>query len=90
MDPTNAIMENNCKKIRGIDSDNILEGRLVYHYNGHGVPDPTPSGEIWVFDPNYNQYVPISIYVLHVRLSFSRFHPFLELAPSSMLVYLRL
>lgn len=24
--------------------------RVVFYYNGHGVPRPTPSGEIWVFN----------------------------------------
>lgn len=23
--------------------------RVLFHYNGHGVPKPTASGEIWVF-----------------------------------------
>jgi regulator-associated protein of mTOR len=26
------------------------EERTVFYYNGHGVPKPTPSGEIWVFN----------------------------------------
>eukprot|EP01138_Halocafeteria_seosinensis_P008891 gb/GECG01009087.1/.p1 GENE.gb/GECG01009087.1/~~gb/GECG01009087.1/.p1 ORF type:complete len:2296 (+),score=216.87 gb/GECG01009087.1/:1-6888(+) len=33
--------------------------RLLLHFNGHGVPKPTPDGELWVFDPGYTQYVPI-------------------------------
>ena len=24
--------------------------RVLFHYNGHGVPKPTPNGEIWVFN----------------------------------------
>ncbi|KAL0338104.1 UNVERIFIED_CONTAM: Regulatory-associated protein of TOR 2 [Sesamum angustifolium] len=24
--------------------------RVLFHYNGHGVPKPTPSGEIWLFN----------------------------------------
>ncbi|WRT67669.1 uncharacterized protein IL334_004641 [Kwoniella shivajii] len=38
--------------------------RVVFYYNGHGVPKPTPSGEIWVFNKNYTQYIPVSLYDL--------------------------
>jgi hypothetical protein len=31
---------------------------------GHGVPRPTANGEIWVFNRNYTQYIPLSIYEL--------------------------
>lgn len=24
--------------------------RVLFHYNGHGVPKPTPNGEIWVYN----------------------------------------
>lgn len=24
--------------------------RVLFHYNGHGVPKPTSNGEIWVFN----------------------------------------
>lgn len=34
------------------------------HYNGHGVPKPTDNGEIWVFNKNYTQYIPLSIFEL--------------------------
>ncbi|XP_062115132.1 regulatory-associated protein of TOR 1-like isoform X1 [Humulus lupulus] len=27
--------------------------RVLFHYNGHGVPKPTSSGEIWVFNKSY-------------------------------------
>jgi regulatory associated protein of mTOR len=43
---------------------NAKEERVLFHYNGHGVPKPTPSGEIWVFNKNYTQYIPISLYDL--------------------------
>jgi regulator-associated protein of mTOR len=51
----------------------------VFYYNGHGVPKPTPSGEIWVFNKSkhisipasdhhslldYTQYIPVSLYDL--------------------------
>lgn len=38
--------------------------RVLLHYNGHGVPKPTDNGEIWVFNKNYTQYIPLSIYEL--------------------------
>ncbi|KAK5133478.1 hypothetical protein LTR08_007720 [Meristemomyces frigidus] len=36
--------------------------RILFHYNGHGVPKPTASGEIWCFNRCYTQYIPISLY----------------------------
>ena len=38
--------------------------RVLFHYNGHGVPKPTANGEIWVFNRSYTQYIPLSIYNL--------------------------
>ena len=35
--------------------------RVLFHYNGHGVPRPTPNGEIWVFNKSYTQYIPLSV-----------------------------
>ena len=35
--------------------------RILLHYNGHGVPRPTESGEIWVFDKNHTQYIPLTV-----------------------------
>lgn len=42
--------------------------RILFHYNGHGVPRPTPSGEIWVFNKGYTQYIPVSIMDLQTWL----------------------
>lgn len=36
----------------------------MFHYNGHGVPKPTDNGELWVFNKDYTQYIPLSIYDL--------------------------
>ena len=47
---------------------NAKEERVLFHYNGHGVPLPTPSGEIWVFNRNYTQYIPVSLYDLQLWL----------------------
>ncbi|CAA0830582.1 Regulatory-associated protein of TOR 1 [Striga hermonthica] len=35
--------------------------RVLFHYNGHGVPKPTPSGEIWLFNKSYTQYIPLPV-----------------------------
>ncbi|CAN1303359.1 Regulatory-associated protein of TOR 1 [Linum perenne] len=35
--------------------------RVLFHYNGHGVPKPTPSAEIWVYNKSYTQYIPLTI-----------------------------
>lgn len=43
---------------------NAKDERVLFHYNGHGVPLPTASGEIWVFNKNYTQYIPVGIYDL--------------------------
>ena len=32
---------------------NAKDERVLFHYNGHGVPLPTASGELWVFNKNY-------------------------------------
>lgn len=29
---------------------NAKDERVLFHYNGHGVPKPTAQGEIWVFN----------------------------------------
>ncbi|KAL6713653.1 Target of rapamycin complex 1 subunit kog1 [Lecanora helva] len=47
---------------------NAKEERVLFHYNGHGVPLPTPSGEFWVFNRDYTQYIPVSMYDLQTWL----------------------
>ncbi|KAF8382617.1 daf-15 [Pristionchus pacificus] len=50
-----------CEWYRGAgDSDE----RVLFHYNGHGVPEPTSNGEIWVFNRNFTQYIPLSVFDL--------------------------
>ncbi|KAJ2832430.1 Target of rapamycin complex 1 subunit kog1, partial [Coemansia erecta] len=36
------------------------EERLLFYYNGHGVPRPTTGGDIWVFNKQFTQYIPVS------------------------------
>ncbi|XP_065559951.1 regulatory-associated protein of mTOR-like isoform X2 [Artemia franciscana] len=43
---------------------NAKDERVLFHYNGHGVPRPTVNGEIWVFNKTYTQYIPLSVYDL--------------------------
>ncbi|XP_017218499.1 regulatory-associated protein of TOR 1 isoform X2 [Daucus carota subsp. sativus] len=35
--------------------------RVLFHYNGHGVPKPTANGEIWLFNKSYTQYIPLPV-----------------------------
>jgi Raptor N-terminal CASPase like domain len=42
----------------------VQNERVLFHYNGHGVPQPTANGEIWVFNRNFTQYIPVSIHDL--------------------------
>lgn len=37
------------------------KGRVLLHYNGHGMPRATSLGEIWFFDKNRTHYVPLNI-----------------------------
>ncbi|XP_063861372.1 regulatory-associated protein of mTOR-like isoform X1 [Scylla paramamosain] len=60
LDPTVEEVKKLCMSLRR----NAKEERVLFHYNGHGVPKPTTNGEIWVFNKSYTQYIPLSIYEL--------------------------
>lgn len=60
LDPTTEEVKKLCTSLRR----NAKEERVLFHYNGHGVPKPTANGEIWVFNRTYTQYIPLSIYDL--------------------------
>lgn len=60
LDPTVDDIKKLCTSLRR----NAKEERVLFHYNGHGVPRPTVNGEIWVFNRTYTQYIPLSIYDL--------------------------
>ncbi|XP_030760068.1 regulatory-associated protein of mTOR isoform X2 [Sitophilus oryzae] len=60
LDPTSDEVKKLCLSLRR----NAKEERVLFHYNGHGVPKPTTNGEIWVFNRTYTQYIPLSIYDL--------------------------
>lgn len=60
LDPDDEAIKKLCLSLRR----NAKDERVLLHYNGHGVPRPTNNGEIWVFNKNYTQYIPLSLYEL--------------------------
>ncbi|CAG8587642.1 23373_t:CDS:2 [Gigaspora margarita] len=57
LDPSVDEMKKFCTNLR----KSAKEERVLLHYNGHGVPKPTPSGEIWCFNKHFTQYIPVSL-----------------------------
>ncbi|ONK77089.1 uncharacterized protein A4U43_C02F2990 [Asparagus officinalis] len=57
LDPTVEEVKKLCTNCR----KNARSERVLFHYNGHGVPKPTTNGEIWVFNKSYTQYIPLPI-----------------------------
>lgn len=37
------------------------EERALLHWNGHGTPRPTKAGELWVFNRQFTQYIPLPV-----------------------------
>ncbi|KAG8997859.1 hypothetical protein FRB94_002908 [Tulasnella sp. JGI-2019a] len=60
LDPSVEETRKFCINLRKLCKDE----RALFYYNGHGVPKPTSSGEIWVFNKNYTQYIPVSLHDL--------------------------
>ncbi|KAG2445405.1 hypothetical protein HXX76_000027 [Chlamydomonas incerta] len=60
LDPTVDDVKKLCASARRYAKND----RVLFHYNGHGVPRPTANGEIWVFNSRYTQYIPLSVYEL--------------------------
>lgn len=58
-------MEAACEEIR-TSGDKTSQNRVIFHYNGHGVPIPSDLGEIWVFSKHYDKYKPLPISLIHV------------------------
>lgn len=52
-DPTADDVRKLCTSLRR----NAKEERVLFHYNGHGVPKPTTNGEIWVFNRVSNKII---------------------------------
>ena len=65
LDPSQDETRKFCTSLRR----NAKDERVLFHYNGHGVPLPTPSGEFWVFNRDYTQYIPVSMYDLQSWLA---------------------
>ncbi|KAK9167993.1 hypothetical protein Syun_000133 [Stephania yunnanensis] len=57
LDPTVEEVKKLCLGCR----KNAKSERVLFHYNGHGVPKPTANGEIWVFNKSYTQYIPLPV-----------------------------
>ena len=64
LDPTVEDVKKLCDSLRRGAKDE----RVLFHYNGHGVPRPTSNSEMWVFNKNFTQYIPLSVYDLQVLL----------------------
>ncbi|KAJ3025291.1 UNVERIFIED_CONTAM: hypothetical protein HDU68_007300 [Siphonaria sp. JEL0065] len=64
LDPSSDETKKTCLSLR----KNAKDERILFHYNGHGVPKPTKGGEIWVFNKSYTQYLPCSIYDIQTWL----------------------
>ena len=56
-DPTPETIKKACSAA----SASVSKDRVLYYYNGHGVPAPTMNHECWYFDENITAYVPMSI-----------------------------
>uniref|UniRef100_A0A0N5ASJ5 Raptor_N domain-containing protein n=1 Tax=Syphacia muris TaxID=451379 RepID=A0A0N5ASJ5_9BILA len=50
-DPTVDEVRRLCQGMRR----NAKDERVLFHYNGHGVPKPTENGELWVFNTSFTQ-----------------------------------
>lgn len=57
LDPTSEDLRRLCINLRKAARND----RLLFHYNGHGVPRPTRNGELWVFGKHYTHYMPVAI-----------------------------
>jgi regulator-associated protein of mTOR len=57
LDPTSEDLRRLCINLR----KSTRNDRLLFHYNGHGVPRPTKNGELWVFGKHYTHYMPVAV-----------------------------
>ncbi len=57
LDPSLDDLRRCCQQLRKQAKDDAV----LFYYNGHGVPKPTPSGELWCFNADYTQYIPVSL-----------------------------
>lgn len=57
LDPSLDDLRRCCQQLRKQAKDDAV----LFYYNGHGVPKPTTSGELWCFNGDYTQYIPVSL-----------------------------
>ncbi|EMD32619.1 hypothetical protein CERSUDRAFT_87930 [Gelatoporia subvermispora B] len=57
LDPSYEDLRRFCQTLR----KQAKEDAVLFYYNGHGVPKPTHSGELWCFNRNYTQYIPVAL-----------------------------
>ncbi|RDB29372.1 Target of rapamycin complex 1 subunit mip1 [Hypsizygus marmoreus] len=57
LDPSHDDLKRFCQTSRRQAKDDAV----LFYYNGHGVPKPTASGELWCFNRDYTQYIPVSL-----------------------------
>ena len=57
LDPTVDVVKDLCLRMR----EAAKSERVLFHYNGQGVPRPTANGEIWLFDKHHTNYIPLSV-----------------------------
>lgn len=69
-DPTAEDVKKLCISLR----KNAKDERVLFHYNGHGVPKPTINGEIWVFNKEFTQYIPLSLYEVQTWMGTPSFY----------------
>jgi len=55
LDPTADHLYAVCRALRNAAGPD----RVVFHLNGHGVPAPSPRGEIWAFNSEYTHFLPL-------------------------------
>lgn len=65
LDPSNTKLLQVCAELSKKKKEN---DKILFHYNGHSVPNPSENGEIWMFDENFTLYVPVSMYTIHRAL----------------------
>ena len=63
LDPTSEGIKRKCEQTR-----QSVRGRILFHYNGHGVPRPTPNGDIWAFDNAHEQYIPVNVNLIYKKI----------------------
>ena len=70
LDPCREDVGKVCISLR----ESAKEERVLFHYNGHGVPKPTVNGEIWVFNKEFTQSLPLSLYEVQTWMGTPSFY----------------